>query len=90
VLKCIRMTDLPGRIRSLLAGAWTGLGRAFTSSRVPDAAPGFESDTTLFGGLAGQPHTGESGRPDRQDFWDAGGESSYFADAEPTDRKERR
>ena len=84
------MNEQPSRISATLAAAWAALRRAFASSRAPGASPGFESDTTLFGGLPEQPRPGTPASPRRDEFWEASGESSYFADAEPGRKDERR
>jgi hypothetical protein len=84
------MNERSSRISATLAAAWAALRRAFTSSRPPGALRGFEPDTTLFGGLSEQPRAGTQPRPAKDEFWEAGGESSYFAEVEPGRSDERR
>lgn len=85
------MNDQPSRLSACLAAARAALRRAFTASRGSGAAPGFETETTLFGGLSEQPRTATPAPSRKDEFWDAsGGESSYFADAEPGRKDGRR
>ena len=85
------MNEQPNRILAAFAVAWRAIARAFTTSRSPGDPPGGELDTTLFGALPEDTRVAHHARDARKDdFWNRGGESSYFADADIPTKNERR
>ena len=85
------MNEQPNRILAAFAVAWRAIARAFTPSRSPGAPPGGELDTTLFGALPEDTRVDHHARDaDKDDFWNRGGESSYFADTDTASQNKRR
>ena len=90
MLKCSCMNDQPNRFSAAIAAAWRAIVRAFTKTPKRGDMPGFENETTLFGGLPDQTASARARAPGKDDFWNPSGESGYFADGDSTRRRERR
>jgi hypothetical protein len=77
-------------IAASLARAWGAVVKAFTPTRETQEQDLYGSDTTLFG--PGPDPTGASSRSARgkPDFWNAGEDSSYFADQDEGGKDPRR
>lgn len=84
------MNEQPNRILAAFAVAWRAIARAFTPSRSPGDPPAGELDTTLFGALPEDTRVDHARDASKDDFWNRGGESSYFADTDTASKNERR
>ena len=90
MLKYSCMNDQPNRLSAAIAAAWRALVRSFTTTQKRGEMPGFEADTSLFGGLPDQASSGRARAAGKDDFWNPSGESGYLADDDGTGRKKRR
>ncbi len=70
-----------------MAGHCTGLHTIAQSGRSTTAG---ELDTTLFGALPEDTRVDHARDASKNDFWNRGGESSYFADTDTASKNERR
>ena len=83
------MTDQSNRILATFAVAWRAIARAFTPSRNPGDSPSGELDTTLFGALTDDMGADQAPIVRKDDAWNRGDESSYFAETDMADKTER-
>jgi hypothetical protein len=90
VLKSPVMNSEPSGIAAALARAWRAVVRAFTPTRDSARSQADGMDTTMFGGLPEQPGAGRGQDAGKENFWDAAGESTDFADPDPDRRHGRR
>ena len=84
------MNEQSNRILAAFAVAWRAVARAFTPSRSPTDPSGGELDTTLFGALPEDTHMDHARPASKDDLWNRGGESSYFADTDTAGKNDRR